>query len=191
MPKLAEKDKKSAIMKAALKLLVNNGFDATPVSAIAREAGVAAGTIYIYFPNKQELIKELYLAEKEVFAKQAMSGVNLKGPIKEAIYRIWKNNIEHALKYPLGFRFYEQFVNSPQIDRLTREQGARLVKPIIDQFERGKKEGVIRNMPNEMIQSHLFSPMISIMKSHQNDPEYLTREMIEFIFETSWRAIGA
>ena len=54
MARQFDQEKKSAIMNAALILITNNGFEATPMSAIAREAGVAAGTIYVYFPSKQE-----------------------------------------------------------------------------------------------------------------------------------------
>jgi AcrR family transcriptional regulator len=44
-------------MYATLKLITEHGFHATPVSMIASEAGVGAGTIYRYFESKEAIIK--------------------------------------------------------------------------------------------------------------------------------------
>lgn len=44
-----------AILKAALPLFAKNGIDGTPVSQIAKAAGVAHGTVFLYFPTKEEL----------------------------------------------------------------------------------------------------------------------------------------
>ena len=54
-------DKREAILAAALRLIARLGLHATPMSAVAREAGVAAGTLYLYFPSKEAMINALYL----------------------------------------------------------------------------------------------------------------------------------
>jgi AcrR family transcriptional regulator len=190
MARQFDEGKKSAIMNAALGLITSNGFDATPVSAIAREAGVAAGTIYTYFPSKQELIKELYLANKELLTDFVVRDLDVTFPAKETIKRIWKNHVAYVLLHPLEFCFLEQFANSPHIDRLTKEQGCRIVKPVVDQFDRAKREGAIRNLPTEMIHIHLFAPVNALVKQYRSDGFDLTAERIELIFETSWKAIS-
>jgi AcrR family transcriptional regulator len=42
-----------AIRRAALRLMVERGYDATTADDIAREAGVSADTFYLYFPTKE------------------------------------------------------------------------------------------------------------------------------------------
>ncbi|MEO8562696.1 MAG: TetR/AcrR family transcriptional regulator [bacterium] len=54
-------EKREAILSAALRLIARLGLHNTPVSAVAREAGVAAGTLYLYFPSKEAMINALYL----------------------------------------------------------------------------------------------------------------------------------
>jgi len=49
-------DKKKCIIQSALDLIQENGFHASPVSQVAKNAGVAASTIYTYFENKDALI---------------------------------------------------------------------------------------------------------------------------------------
>ena len=49
-------DKKLAILKAAEKLFAQNGFYGTEVEQIAKTAGMAKGTVYNYFTNKEEIL---------------------------------------------------------------------------------------------------------------------------------------
>ena len=53
-------DKRDRILKAAVKVFARKGFYASRVSEIARAAGVADGTIYLYFKSKDELLTSLF-----------------------------------------------------------------------------------------------------------------------------------
>jgi AcrR family transcriptional regulator len=52
-------DKKTAIMGADLKLFTERGFHGTSTAQISKEAGVATGTLFNYFPTKEDLINSL------------------------------------------------------------------------------------------------------------------------------------
>lgn len=54
------RDKRDRILKAAVKVFAKNGFHATRVSEVAKAAGVADGTIYLYFKSKEELLVSLF-----------------------------------------------------------------------------------------------------------------------------------
>jgi AcrR family transcriptional regulator len=60
-----EFDKKEAILNATLELISKHGFHSSPMSEVAKQANVAAGTIYHYFKSKDELICALYVSLKE------------------------------------------------------------------------------------------------------------------------------
>lgn len=53
-------DKRDRILKAAVKVFAKSGFHATRVSEVAKAAGVADGTIYLYFESKEELLFSLF-----------------------------------------------------------------------------------------------------------------------------------
>ena len=50
-------DKRERILRAATKVFARKGFYATRVSEVAKAAGVADGTIYLYFKSKDELLE--------------------------------------------------------------------------------------------------------------------------------------
>jgi TetR/AcrR family fatty acid metabolism transcriptional regulator len=53
-------DKRDRILKAAVKVFARTGFHATRVSEVAKAAGVADGTIYLYFKSKEDLLVALF-----------------------------------------------------------------------------------------------------------------------------------
>jgi len=64
MPRIAKarlaehsESRRNQILEAALKVWVRDGFHRAPVEAIAREAGLAKGTIYLYFPTKEAVLQ--------------------------------------------------------------------------------------------------------------------------------------
>ena len=51
-----EGDKHTAIIQAARELFAEQGYEATTIAQVAKKAGVAVGTVYLYFKNKPELL---------------------------------------------------------------------------------------------------------------------------------------
>lgn len=49
-------EKYEAILNAAVKVIGQAGYHNAPISKIAREAGVADGTVYLYFKNKEDIL---------------------------------------------------------------------------------------------------------------------------------------
>lgn len=54
------KDKYQAIIEAAIKVIAEHGYHNAQVAKIAREAGVAEGTIYLYFQNKEDVLISIF-----------------------------------------------------------------------------------------------------------------------------------
>ncbi|XID92336.1 TetR/AcrR family transcriptional regulator [Paenibacillaceae bacterium WGS1546] len=55
-----KKEKYGLILDAAQKVIAESGFHGAQVSRIAKEAGVADGTIYLYFKNKEDILVSLF-----------------------------------------------------------------------------------------------------------------------------------
>ena len=71
-------DKREAILKAATQVFARNGFFQSQVADIARAAGVAAGTVYLYFRSKDDLLVSLFqrtMREAIAEGKAVLQGV--------------------------------------------------------------------------------------------------------------------
>lgn len=56
----ASGDKREAILRAATKVFAQHGFFQSQVADVARVAGVAAGTVYLYFKGKDDLLVSIF-----------------------------------------------------------------------------------------------------------------------------------
>ena len=56
----ASPDKRDAILKAATRVFAQNGYFQSQVADVARLAGVAAGTVYLYFKSKDDLLVSIF-----------------------------------------------------------------------------------------------------------------------------------
>lgn len=74
------------IIEAAVKVIAKNGYHQAQVSKIAKEAGVADGTIYLYFKNKEDILISLFEEKMGQFVektKEKMAGVSC---VEEKLY---------------------------------------------------------------------------------------------------------
>ncbi len=62
---MAQPDKHRKILQAAVHVFARNGFYNSKVAQIAREAGVADGTIYLYFKNKEDILVQVFVDTME------------------------------------------------------------------------------------------------------------------------------
>lgn len=82
-------DKRERILAAATKVFARSGFHATRVSDIARVAGVADGTIYLYFESKEDLLVSLFddrisrlLAHIDALPREASPSARLRAVVE-------------------------------------------------------------------------------------------------------------
>src|SRR5437762_11721133 len=104
---------KSRIVAAALALFQVKGFDATTTKAIARKARVAEGTVFNYFPMKEDIA--LHFFEQEV--EHAMAAVRgnkrlRKAPIEEKLFALVQTQLEFLAPH-------ERFIGAAFVHALT------------------------------------------------------------------------
>src|SRR3954470_17535338 len=79
-------DKRRLILDAAELIFARHGFFAAKVSDVAKEAGVADGTIYLYFKNKDDLLISLFetrMQQVNDALRVAIDQTKAKGPIEQ------------------------------------------------------------------------------------------------------------
>ena len=60
-------DKREAILRAAIKTFAKKGYFNAKVADIAGEAGIADGTVYLYFKSKEEVLHSIFDRAMEEF----------------------------------------------------------------------------------------------------------------------------
>ena len=63
-------DKREAILRAAIKVFAQKGYFNSKVADIAKEAGIADGTVYLYFKSKDEILHSIFDRAMEEFISE-------------------------------------------------------------------------------------------------------------------------
>jgi TetR/AcrR family fatty acid metabolism transcriptional regulator len=87
----AAPDKRDALIRAAIKVFARNGFFQSQVADVARVAGVAAGTVYLYFRSKDELLVSIFertMREAIAESRSALDGITDPGERLRGIARL-------------------------------------------------------------------------------------------------------
>jgi AcrR family transcriptional regulator len=185
-------DKRSGIMQAALELIAERGFHGAPMAEIAGKAGVAAGTIYRYFENKDVLITELHRELEDKIMAVLQEGYPSGRPLRERFLYLIRELLRYFITYPLHFRYMEQYFNSPygitlHRDRLLGKSGNHDI--VMDIFELGIEQQVLKEFPKAVLFSLSFGPLISLMRDHILGLVMLDDALIRKITEACWDGI--
>jgi AcrR family transcriptional regulator len=184
-------DKREAILQAALKLFTERGFDGTPTAMISQEAGVSTGTLFRYFPTKEDLINSTYITAKDHFACTIIVGVDKHRTIEDKLYCIWGNMIRWGLQNPQQLLFLEQFISSPYITKITEEEAMKRLSYIADLIEQGVKDGKLKDIHRGLIYEMMFNANRAVIKkilAHGLHDQ--TEALIDGSFELVWSGLS-
>jgi AcrR family transcriptional regulator len=183
-------NKKEKIFKSAIRLFSENGFHGTPTSKIAKEAGVANGTLFHYFSSKEALINELYVELKTELVHVSFKGLSETNELEVNLKQIWVSNINWAMQNKAKVIFLQQFINSPYLTEDTKKEVDALALAYFQMMEQALQEKKIRDIPFELIYVQATQQIFGVInfllaqedKSNKN-------EIIEHAYSMFWNGI--
>jgi AcrR family transcriptional regulator len=184
-------DKKEKLLQAALKLFVEFGFHNTPTSKIAREAGIANGTLFYFFPTKDDLVKALYVDLKSQLAAHTAETIRNKTDLRAMMQGYYTATLIWAQQNRTAFRFMEQFNTSPYLHQLAEEEMQKHIKPLLGLLEKGMQDKIIKAMDVDiiftLISGHTFSINQYLISKQLNETEQ--EKVIHDTFDLLWDMI--
>ncbi|MEI9931236.1 MAG: helix-turn-helix domain-containing protein [Rhizomicrobium sp.] len=106
-------DKRRLLLDAALDLFESRGFDGVAVSEIAKAAGVATGTVYVYFRDKEALVNALYRHWKTIYNDVVLAPLPQGLLVRDRFTTYWQRIMEFARTHPRAVRFLICITTAP------------------------------------------------------------------------------
>lgn len=101
MARPRSEEKRLALLNAAAETVAEHGLAAAPTSQIAKKAGVAEGTLFRYFPTKDDLLNELYLHIKQSMCEAMAKRYVATDPFRDRVQSLWNSYIDWGLAHPV------------------------------------------------------------------------------------------
>jgi len=188
---LKDREKREAIVQAALKLIAVHGFHGAPMSMIADMAGVGTGTIYSYFDSKKALISAVYGDVENEIMDAVRASYPMSLPFRERFVYLATAVLKFLLRNPVRCLFLEQFLSSPYgfnvRKRLHGTAGEFDFFRVF--FQEGMSAGELKELPVPMHIALAFGPVISLCREHIMGFVSLDDALIMKAAEACWDAI--
>ncbi len=183
--------KKQQILDNALTLFSQNGIHATSTSSIVKAAGVATGTLFHHFSNKEELITELYLSVKKELAQQAVQTTEQVTTLQEKAECFWNNALDWAINNPQKLQFCQQISTLQILSHQNRLQVFRQeLSFLIDLIETGQQQGVLALYPIELMAENCEGLFFSTSRYFiENEKMSNNQQHRDAAFNMFWHAL--
>jgi len=150
--KLVTQQRQEQILEAALRVFSERGYDRSTMPDIAREAGIAVGTIYNYYKGKRDLL--ITIAKKNIidpFTSIVEQQTSAEGPA--FIFALLKNRLDFGLDNVS--KFLPLLFEAHRDEELRRMYTERVLQPVMKIMEeflvKGMKEGTIREIEPSIV----------------------------------------
>jgi TetR/AcrR family transcriptional repressor of multidrug resistance operon len=157
--------KRQTILTTAETLLAERGLYGFSMKLLADTAGIAAGTIYRYFENKEALINEVYQHITQETAQTFFKGWSDEQTPEHKYKQLWNNAFYSVLKNPQRSIVIEMLFSQPS---LAKEQAAffdsEMFFPLSNFYQQGIDEGRFHNWKIPALMTLSFNSAITLAK---------------------------
>ena len=189
-------NKRDQIVAATIKLISEYGFHGTPISMIAMEAEVGAGTIYRYFKDKDALVLEIFGQLHSTLKSTLLHEYDISQPIRDRFLHLCRGIFQYGIKHHYEFKFIEQFYNSPYGTTLRREElfcncgdtGQEL--PLEKVFADGQAQHLIKPLPLAALIALSIGPIVFLVKDSIAGLIQLDEPTIDATLTACWDAVS-
>ena len=146
-------DKREAILRAAISVFAHNGYFNSKVADIAREAGVADGTVYLYFKSKEDILHSIFDRGVEEALGAARKQIKRISDPREKLRQIALLHLERlGADRDLAVVFQVELRGSTKfMEEFSAAGFAEYLELIRSTFEEGQQAGVFRSDLNAKV----------------------------------------
>jgi AcrR family transcriptional regulator len=181
-------DKRDAIMAAAIRVIAAQGLSA-PTAMIAKEAGVANGTLFTYFPTKADLLNQLYRELKSEMGAAALDGLAVDGGVREQMRQMWRHWLRWATSRPQERRTLALLGVSDEITPESLEFGHQTMAGVAKLLERSRENGPMGEAPLAFVVALMSALADATIDFMIRDPANADQHG-KAAFEAFWRVVA-
>ena len=161
-------EKYAAILNAAVRVFSETGYHRAQVARIAKEAGVADGTVYLYFKNKEDILISLFQEKMGEFIARIENDISSVDSAPEKLFRIIQSHFTLLGENPAMARVTQIELRQADVKiaegiHQSLKQYFRLIESIISE---GQFRGELKpNLDVKLMRKMIFGTMDEVVTS--------------------------
>jgi AcrR family transcriptional regulator len=187
--------KRAAILDAARTVFSRQGYSGAAVDDVAAEAGIAKGTLYLYFKSKEELYIAALTRDLSDLAHRGRAEMDRAPTLRDKMLAFLRVRMEYSRTHEDFLRIYLAEYGSIFVKSSLQSELSRLARENMRHFKRLFEEAAarreIRNVDAGPAASALFAIARSLMEMRVLGwKELQAEDEVEFAVDLFWNGIG-
>jgi AcrR family transcriptional regulator len=184
------------ILQAARRVFAERGFEQATMEEIARAAGVAKGTLYLYYPSKQDVYSAALQRSAVELAGRTAAALEAAAGVEEKIHAFIAAELRYFEEHRDFFRIYDSefgraLCRPGQKGRKFEELFLEQVKTIDQVLQQAVRRKVIRPVRTRAVAFVLFDITRGLVTQRlRGASRGSIEDDIAFAFDLTWKGIG-
>ncbi|MCU6603709.1 TetR family transcriptional regulator [Peribacillus frigoritolerans] len=182
-------NKRDSIVKSALVLFAERGFDATTIPMIAASAGVGAGTIYRYFENKEVLGNKIFQEYLDIFTETVKNGFPHDDSIRTQFHHIFKTMVHFTTEQDQALYFIKIHSGAHFLNEDSHASFQGLLNIFKNFFDSGKEKKEIKELPSSALIAIIYGAFLELERLVRIGELEPDPKLLADVEESFWDAV--
>lgn len=172
-----DEDKQRRIKEALIEIVLKEGFGSASVAKIARRADVSPATVYVYYENKEDMLRSVLAETSRALYERLAQSVGTVSTGEAAVDALVRTYYAFMRDHVKEYSFIEQFASCPH--RACAYADANNVGPVMKVLDDLKSRGLLADLDDLVLFGLLFNPVKALLAfsvSEDNAPDGMASE---------------
>jgi AcrR family transcriptional regulator len=164
--RLRDNNKEDLVKQKAIEMLVNQGIEGFGMNRLAKECGISVATLYIYYTDKEDLIKKIAIEIGRNFFSAMLKDFSPEMHFVEGLRKQWENRASFMMENMNEVACWEVLQNSSYSEYIVQESVKDFKSMMTDFFQNAVKRNEMVDVSLEVFWSIAYGSLYSLLRFH-------------------------
>lgn len=163
-----DNNKEQKVKQKAVEMIVTQGIEGFGMNRLAKECGISVATLYIYYSDKEDLIRKIGVEIGQNFFEKIFNDFSPEFSFKEGLRNQWENRIHFYLNFPLEAACFELLKHSTYGDPIIKEISGDYKQVMTDFMLSAIEKKELISVSYEIFWSIAYGSLYSLLEFHKD-----------------------
>ncbi|MEN0009411.1 TetR/AcrR family transcriptional regulator [Flavobacterium nitrogenifigens] len=161
-------NKEEIVKQKAIEMIVNQGIEGFGMNRLAKECGISVATLYIYYSDKEDLIRKIGIEIGQNFFEKMFDGFSTDMSFRDGLQNQWENRIYFNQNFALQATCFELLRHSSHGDAIIQEVTGKYKQMMTEFMLSAIERKELISVPYEVFWSIAYGSLYSLLEFHRD-----------------------
>ncbi|QLC65631.1 TetR/AcrR family transcriptional regulator [Flavobacterium sp. LPB0248] len=161
-------NKEEIVKQKAIEMIVTQGVEGFGMNRLAKECGISVATLYIYYSDKEDLIRKIGIEIGQNFFEKMFDGFSTDMSFRDGLRNQWENRIYFNLNFTQQATCFELLRHSTHGDAIIQEVTGKYKQMMTEFMLLAIERKELISVPYEIFWSIAYGSLYSLLEFHRD-----------------------